>query len=334
MKKFLFKFIIIFFACAILAILLIAGTKFFGAAKNIYKLEGLSAEKIANQIKQIISSDNAPLLADQEGRINILLLGIAGPGHGGENLTDTIMILSISADKKSIAIGSIPRDLYIELDQNNYKSKINYIYTYYNDKNDPRQGIKALSQTVKKVTGFSPTYYVLADFEGFKKLIDAVGELDYTLEEDLYDPTFPNNSNGYEPLSLKAGEYHLDGDLALKLARSRHTTQGDLSRISRQHQIIKLLRQKLDDKEIWNNIFKMNEILNILSENIKTNITLPEMQELNDIAKGISSENIQSKIPSLDAQTGLITAAKINGADVLLPKDNTYEELKAFYQGK
>lgn len=332
MRIYLAKILIPIVIIGIILLFAAAGVKFLKSAKNIYELENTSGTEIIQQFGQMVLGNDTPLLSDKDGGINILVLGIAGSGHGGENLTDTIIVLTISPDKKKLTISSIPRDLYVELPENNYWSKINSTYAYYRNKEDPKQGIKALSEEVKKVSGFSVNYYIMLDFDGFKKLIDAVGGIDYTLAEDLYDPAFPDSGTGYEPLFLKAGTYHLDGDLALKLSRSRHTTKGDFSRIERQHQILKLLQQKLEDKKIWNNLFAVNEILNILSENVKTNIAIPEIQKLNEIAKNINSANIKSKIPNGSAETGLLYDAKAGDADVLLPRDPSYGELIKFYQ--
>lgn len=332
MKSFFLKNFCFAIISAVVLFFAALGLKFLDTTKNIYEFESAGKAEIISQISQIVLGNDTLIRTDQEGRSSILVLGIAGPGHRGENLTDTIIILTISADKKSITASSIPRDLYIELPLSQNWSKINAVYAYYDKKGDPRQGIKALAEEVKKISGISVNYYLIADFDAFKKLVDAVGGIDYALSEDLYDPTFPDLGSGYEPLYLKAGAYHLDGDLALKISRSRHTINGDFSRITRQHEIIKLLRQKLEDKKIWNNFFAVSEILNILDGNIKTNITLPELQKLNEIAKNISLTDIKSKIPNTGVETGLLVSAKIGGADVLLPQDPSYEELRKFYQ--
>ncbi len=94
------------------------------------------------------------------------------------------------------------------------------------------------------------------------------------------------------------------------------------------------LKDELDSQKIWGNFFAVNNILNIISENIKTNITLPEFQKFNEIAKNIPDSNITSRIPDAITDSKIIYAANINGADVLLPKDPSYSQLRAFYQGK
>lgn len=309
------------------------GIKFTGLAKNIYEFENASKGEIVGQIKDTIFNNNISLKKNPDGTTNILFLGVAGAAHNGENLTDTIIVVAISADRQNIYLNSIPRDLYIESSETGSWKKINSLYAYY-AKTDPKAGIKALAEKIKEISGLPINYYLLLDFRGFEKIIDAVGGFDYTLNADTNDPRFPNDAFGYDPLFLKAGTYHLDGALALKLARSRHTADGDFSRIERQHEIIKALKDELENQKIWGNFFAVNNILNIIGENIKTNITLPEFQRLNEIAKNISDSDITSKIPGAEMETGLLSAVNINGADVLLPRDSNYEELRAFYGDK
>jgi len=326
MKK---SLLLIIFLIIITSAFIFVGAKFMSTAANIYEFENPSKTEIINQFKKILLASDNELRKNPDGKTNILLLGIAGPGHNGENLTDTIIVLTISSDQKKITLNSIPRDLYIELPESQYWGKINAVYAY-RAVNNPKDGIKILSQEIKKITGMPINYYVIANFEGFKKIIDVVGGIDYTLEEDLNDPAFPNDSFGYDPLVMKAGTYHLDGALALKLSRSRHNIEGDFSRIKRQHKIIMLLKEKIEKNNLWDNIFKVTDVLSIIGDNVKTDISLPQMQKLSAIAKNI--QKTESKIPSADIGTGQLVEANINGADVLLPKDPSYEELRNFYQ--
>ncbi len=325
MKKIHF---LVIFITIITSSFLFVGAKFMGTAMNIYEFENPAKIGIINQIKKILLVNDDELRKNQNGETNILLLGIAGPGHNGENLTDTIIVLTISSDQKKVTINSIPRDLYIELPSSRYWGKINAVYAY-NATSNPREGIKILSQKIKEITDIPINYYVLANFEGFKKIIDIVGGIDYTLEEDLIDQSFPDNNFGYDPINMKAGTYHLDGELALKLSRSRHNIKGDFSRIERQHKIIALLKEKIEQNNLWDNFFKVTEILNIIGENVKTDISLPQLQKLSAIAKNI--QETESKIPNSDLETGLLKTTNIGGADVLLPKDPSYEELRGFY---
>src|SRR5207302_4958820 len=58
------------------------------------------------------------LKGEGDGRINILLLGIGGPGHDGPDLTDTMLLMSIDPVNKNAALLSIPRDLWVSIPGN------------------------------------------------------------------------------------------------------------------------------------------------------------------------------------------------------------------------
>ena len=47
------------------------------------------------------------------GRTNILILGIGGGNHDGADLTDTMIVLSLDTAKKTMAMISVPRDIWI-----------------------------------------------------------------------------------------------------------------------------------------------------------------------------------------------------------------------------
>ena len=74
---------------------------------------------------------NDKIRGEDEGRINILLLGMRGKNvPGGSFLADTIMILSIKPTEKQASLVSIPRDLYVNVPDQGFQSKINAVYHY------------------------------------------------------------------------------------------------------------------------------------------------------------------------------------------------------------
>src|SRR5206468_7901757 len=54
-------------------------------------------------------------MAQTDGRTNILVLGIGDPGHAGQNLSDTIMLISIDHHSNQAALISVPRDLRVKI---------------------------------------------------------------------------------------------------------------------------------------------------------------------------------------------------------------------------
>ena len=72
-------------------------------------------------VSQILSGTS---LKTSGGRVNVLLLGIAGGAHDGANLTDTIMVASYDLKNNDAYLISIPRDLWLP----SFQSKANAVY--------------------------------------------------------------------------------------------------------------------------------------------------------------------------------------------------------------
>ena len=65
---------------------------------------------IAGKISTNPFNFSSKLKGEDEGRVNILLLGVGDPGHEGETLADTNMIVSLDTKNNKVALISIPRD--------------------------------------------------------------------------------------------------------------------------------------------------------------------------------------------------------------------------------
>ena len=158
------------------------------------------------------------------GRINFL---IAGSNSG---LVDTLMLASINMARKNITLVSIPRDLY-------YNSrKINSIYSSF--------GIEELKRTIATISGYRIDKYIMIDMYAFIEVIDLLGGVDVHLDQAVIDPTYKVlDGDQWSTLYYPAGDHHLSGKEALRLARTRHTTS-DFARAARQQMIVKALQKK------------------------------------------------------------------------------------------
>ncbi len=123
----------------------------------------------------IFSFGKAPV-TNREGTVNILLVGIGGRGHEGQNLTDTIMIATINPEKNVVSLLSIPRDFYVKTTQTG-NSKINAVYpvALKATPDNENQALEVLAKTVTSITDIPINYYIKIDFGGFITLIDAMG---------------------------------------------------------------------------------------------------------------------------------------------------------------
>ncbi len=158
------------------------------------------------------------------GQLNVLVAGKNG------NLVDTMIFANIDTAKRKITLVSIPRDLYYN------GRKINSIYYFY--------GMEELKRALSFVTGYKVDKYVLIEMYAFIDVIDMLGGIDVHLDQPVIDPTYKTFDAGkWSTLYYRAGDHHLSGKQALRLARTRHTSS-DFARAERQQMILEALQKK------------------------------------------------------------------------------------------
>ena len=123
-------------------------------------------------------------LRSDDGRVNVLLLGMAGGSHDGATLTDTILVASYNLKQKSVHIISIPRDLWLP----SLQSKANAVYQIgILQKN----GLNLTKTIIGNVLGLPIHYGLRIDFHGFVEAIDALGGLDIEVKNTFDDYNYP-----------------------------------------------------------------------------------------------------------------------------------------------
>jgi LCP family protein required for cell wall assembly len=179
-----------------------------------------------------------------------------------------------------VALISIPRDLYVKVPGEKYRSKINAVYAHGAENGDDVQGLKEMEEVVGIVTGLSIDYGMVINFAGFKQLIDAVGGVDIVLETPFYEThQFVQGKECGGQFTLPKGKNTLDGETALCYARARENTS-DYDRAKRQQVIIQALKDKLVSLGTLTDFNKVNKILNALGDNVKTDMSAGEMKKM------------------------------------------------------
>ena len=284
---------------------------FVGEKQSLYgKITDLIASQTGNK-----------LIGEKDGQINVLLLGIGGPGHDGPYLSDTIIVAQIKPKENKATLTSIPRDYLVNTKELGQR-KINAVFSEkYEDTKDWDQAGEAIIDVVEKISGLDIPYFAVIDFQGFIKTIDVLGGVDVTIDRTFTDYTFPDNNEGYLPaVTFKQGDEHMDGKRALIFARSRHAAgeEGtDFARGVRQQKIIQATKAKVVSLNIVADAGKINEMFGIVGDHFHTNFTPGEMIHLYSLTKDYGHDGIASL--SLDPETGLICPKTLesNGAFVL-----------------
>lgn len=184
-----------------------------------------------------------------DARLNILVLGIdkrPGQPEDGSYRSDTMFVASIDKHAGRLELLAIPRDYWAEIPYGNTpgvwaENKINAAYSYGQFYKYPGGGPAAAVAAVQHNLNITIHHYVVIDWEGFVRLIDALGGIDIDVPETISDfgtdvlEVFPNNT-------VQAGRQHMDGKQALGYSRVR--VDGDLKRIERQQLVIRAVADK------------------------------------------------------------------------------------------
>jgi LCP family protein required for cell wall assembly len=261
------------------------------------------------------------LKGEREGRINILLLGVGDPGHAGEGLADTNMIISLDTKTNKVAMISIPRDLRVKVPGYGYQ-KINNAHA----EGDVPLAIK----TVEQNFDLPIHYFVRANFSGLEQAVDAVGGITIDVKEPLYDPEYPCDKNQYRScgFKLKAGVTQMDGALALKYARCRKGTCGDdFGRAMRQQEVLQAIRAKATSLGTLANPAKLNALLGSAANNIKTDLSVNNVMRLSDLSKKFDSTKTINVVFSLKPN-GFLTSSGTSSD--LLPAGGSFSAIQNF----
>lgn len=280
------------------------------------------------------------LLVPENTELNVLALGVGGNENAAPNLTDSITYIHYDGkDPASVTTISIPRDLFVNSPTLG-KVKINSIYTLNRKTLWEAAAFQQLMDIVWTIVGKEITQYVLIDFDGFRRLIDAVGGIDIDVPERLYDAAYPTRNWGYTVVDIPVGLQHFDGDKALKYARSRHSTS-DFDRSKRQQLVLGALQAKMLSAKILTSPRKIEGIYSVLSDSIKTNASLTDMVKMAKKAAAFNRENLTGHIldeSCFDALRlchpgGLMYGPSrdlFGGASVVLPRWASYANLSVY----
>jgi polyisoprenyl-teichoic acid--peptidoglycan teichoic acid transferase len=298
-------------------------------------------------IKEVVlSAFSEKIKTDEDNHTNILLLGTGTETHDGANLTDTIIVASIDHDTNWVSMLSIPRDLYIEIDELYGGNRINSIFELYAEQeiytNDTDEDLayemsyELLTNTVSEVLDIPIHYYARINFNGFVDVVDAIGGVDVEVETDIYDPYYPaeDGTINYQVFSIQSGLQHLDGATALKYVRSRKTTS-DFDRAARQQQTIQAIKDKALSLGVLANPNRLKNIYDAVDKNFDTNMAWDEMAYVAKISDKFTSDKMASWVLNDNPLTTggfLYTPEReyYGGNFVLLPYVEDYSDIQKF----
>lgn len=211
--------------------------------------------------------------------LTVLLLGCDMREGEKSGRSDTIMLAFVNLEEGAVNLLSIPRDTRVALAEGKGTTKINHAYAY--------GGQPLTRKTIESFLDVEIDRYVQVDFNGFADIIDALGGVDYNVEQRMYKPE--------ENIDLQPGQQKLNGKQALAYVRWRGTATADIGRVERQQ---KFLNAVLDQVMSSGTIFKLPKLMNEINQSISTDFTVNELLALVEIYKEFTSVSFASdKLP-------------------------------------
>jgi polyisoprenyl-teichoic acid--peptidoglycan teichoic acid transferase len=258
------------------------------AAKSNYLANERTAGTVASRSSETTQDPaDKPAPKSSSMTLDVLVLGVdrlPSAAEGSASRSDTIMLVRVTPSTGDVKLLSVPRDLYVEVEPK-VKDRINSAYAY--------GGVKQARVVMEGLTGVQVDGYVIADFEGFEKVIAAIGGV----EVDVGHGVFP------EKWHMGQGVERLGGRKALFYARYRGTACGDLDRIDRQQRLLAALREQAIG---WNTITRVPQIVKVTNENVDTDL-------------GVLQAISLARALVLHGEEGEMSTAELEGHPIYLP---------------
>lgn len=194
----------------------------------------------------------------------------------GGGRSDVLMVLHLNPSNDSASLLSIPRDTWLPIPGSNDQIRVDDALNH---------GPTALVETVEQDLGIPINHYVELNFDSFQSVVQALGGLDMYFPVPVYD--------AYSALNVPTpGCHSLNGFQALAVVRARHMYyqengtwyydgNGDLSRIVRDHEFLRVLASSVAKKGLANPITD-NSLMGALAPQlaVDSKLSLPTMVNL------------------------------------------------------
>jgi LCP family protein required for cell wall assembly len=235
------------------------------------------------------------------GPINVLVMGsdtregANGKGIGGDTpgLSDTTILLHLSANRKFAYGVSLPRDAMVQRPSCPRKNgngvdpggmtQFNAAYAV--------GGPACTVKTVEQLTGVRINHFVVVDFVGFRNMVNAINGVTVCVPQEV------NDTVGH--IQLPAGTYKVNGQQALDYVRVRHdlgAPTGDIGRMKRQQTFISAMIKKVVSAGTLANPVRLLKFLDAATNSLTTDpgfANLKQLASLGTSLKSIGLENVK-----------------------------------------
>lgn len=296
--------------CLLIALFAFAGTA--GAAVYSEINSTITSHSVVITSQKTKKAETEILDPNSGKPINLLVMGqdsrdgaensaLGNETAGGEHNADTTMIAQISADRSYVNLVSIPRDTLVDVPActtskgtipARYNVMFNSIFAYGYNRDGLSGAATCAMAAIESLTGIHLDQFIIVDFAGMRKMIDAIGGVDVCIAENVNDE--------YTGLRLNKGLDHLDGTSGTMFARIRHGIGdgSDIGRTARQQYLIKQLLRQIKQKNILLNVNELYGFAKSALESLTMSSGLGQLGTLTGLAysmRHFSVSNLYSR---------------------------------------
>ncbi|MCK9517810.1 MAG: LCP family protein [Dehalococcoidia bacterium] len=262
-------------------------------------------------------------------QLNILVMGLdrrPWMSLDEPSRSDTMFIATIDKATGRVQMLALPRDLWANVPAGSEPgtwgaAKLNAAYAYGTIYGYPGGGPAAAVAAVEYNYHIDIHQYVVIDWVGFVRLIDAIGGINISVPETVSDFS-TDTLDDFEDRTVEAGEHHMNGAQALGYSRVR--VDGDLKRIERQQLVIKAVARQALSLGL---ITRLPELWSSYRDAIVTDVDNGLIPGLALLARDLDLENIES----FSLGPALYSGIAEDGALILLPNfDEVYAIIDTF----
>ena len=190
--------------------------------------------------------------------------------------SDTVLYVAISADRGTVTLVSIPRDLLV-FDADGQPRKLTDLFA---------GGPDPLLRALRSNLGLPVNHFAMVSLGGFIDIVRTLGSVEVCLERPLVD--LKSGAN------FEAGCHEMGPRDALAFVRSRSGPRSDFERIDRQQQFIRSVLARLFDGRVLTDPALVYQLVDDVASNLVTDdqLGLAEMRSLSTEMLGVVRDGL------------------------------------------
>lgn len=207
------------------------------------ELDRATAPSDARHFLVVGSDSRDALTAEQRARLPL--------GRFEGQRSDTMLYVSISQDRETVSLVSLPRDLLVN--DSGTQRKLGEAYS---------GGPDRLTRVVRDNFGLPVNHFVEITLGGFLSVVETLGGVELCLDAPLFD-----TNSGAE---FEAGCHRMSPEQALAYVRSRDGRFGDYERIARQQRFLRATLRELTSTQILADVPRLFRLVEEVARNVTT----------------------------------------------------------------